>query len=303
MTNGYDVLSTVYDNLDALPINGIIANTVGGDCPSGYSVETLGYWPGLTDGCICEDDDAAHASTYCLANSECSDIDDSNSIPITAWTDGDDSQYCVRYVSEYEHTDDDGNCPDSMTLCSYSDSCVGASDDCPFNTITATSLTRRNLLDHIFSHKQSAQYSDIVLNGYTWTYSEENNGNTPIIGLDITSGSDDYPCWDSTESPAFESGLSYPFSKVTAEGCSATYGSLSDTYITVIDNELATDVIAANEDLQTFVDETPYYSDYIGASDTLTIYNENRISVSSADSCAINLSYFTKTAENQLEYN
>lgn len=147
MTSGYNVLDTVYDNMNALPINGIIPIDVGGDCPSGYAVEVLGEWPGTTSGCICEGDDEVHDDIYCLTHSECELVDEQSPVEYTVWSDNTiTTEFCVRYVSEYEHTDDSGACPDDMKTCAFSSSCVGVNDDCPFNTMTSVVSSRRNLL-------------------------------------------------------------------------------------------------------------------------------------------------------------
>ncbi|CAD8106084.1 unnamed protein product [Paramecium primaurelia] len=244
-------------------------------CPEGFTLTTLGEWPGINSGCIC--DKQIKKEGFCWAKSGCDSIDSKNAQQFQSWNGG---RICQKLTIGW--TKLNGNtCSEGYKKCG--NVCVPTNGDasrmCPLSDLTLLNT------DPTTDSDPTSLNTQVVKIGNKW-YRKSYDG-IPIVQFQIIPGNAELgknsaPCFNDITSSTFESQQSYPLLKKPAIGCDE-FGNFQNEVVK-IDTQTAKKIHEENGILST-LHGIPGYLSYEIESDSYTLEGIRRINVNPSTEC------------------
>lgn len=187
------ILERIFQNVHQNPITDIEAITTG-TCTAGFTITTLGSWPGTVLGCRCGDTITPGSCT----TSGCITI---QAVPAQHITKYKGNQFCVKRSTVFGFPDANGACTGTTTvLCPGSNICVASGEPCPLNSLQIS--------------------FDATTNAATITKGTTEVGKEPITDIQVSLF--DLPCMDPVALPYNRNKVPYPLSVIPENGCGGT---------------------------------------------------------------------------------
>jgi hypothetical protein len=260
------------------------ANPVNVTCPDGYEDVSPYTFPGISSGCLCQDG-STHSSAYCLlvTSNGCEKVTSHKS---SRFYEFDTSLLCVQTYSddEIDNMPNSGECDSGYDAC-LSGYCVQTGLNCPIAGINST--------------QQNGETETITL-GIAKYYIQRNITGEPVVYLDATISNPS--CLNPDVYPSTLSGEYYPYWKTALSGCDEFGDSVNWTIAIGSESQMA---YFTDNNISTYLNDLPYFSDYSNTSDVYKLRAVKRMSSQKTSTCATlksKLSDITDSSEDTIEH-
>ncbi|CAD8120800.1 unnamed protein product [Paramecium sonneborni] len=255
-------------------------------CPEGFTITTLGEWPGIDSGCIC--DQEIKKQGFCWARSGCNSIDGQSPRQFQIWNGGRVCQKLTLGWTKWNGSECSVGFKQCGNICVPTDG--NPARNCPLSDLTLLNE------DPTADPNPTSINTQVVKIGDKW-YRKSYEGN-PIVAFAIIPGDaetsqNSAPCFNDVTTSTFESEQSYPLLKKPATGCD-NFGNFKNEVVK-IDTQQAKKIHEENGILST-LHSIPKYLSYEVGSDSYTLEAIKRIAVNPSAEC----SSFSAADVNQL---